>query len=442
MKIHFLGIGGIGNSALARYYLKKGYQVSGCDTQSSLVTSLLKKEGVKIFKDHSPSHISKQISFLVYSNAIPSSNPEILKAKELKIPCKSYPEALGEITKEYFTIAIAGTHGKGTTCAMLSLILIEAGFDPTVFIGTLLKEFGFSNYREGKSKYLILEADEYKDAFLNYFPSALIITTIDKDHLDYFKNFKNILKSFKNLILKLPQEGILVLNRDDEGIKKLLREKPPFPKNTFICSISQKKEVSLLKKAVKIPGAHNLSNALLALTLARALKIKDDISLLALSKYQGAWRRFEKKEIKIGENKAFIVSDYAHHPREIEATLNSATEAFEGKKIWVIFQPHQRQRTFLLFREFVKVFEKFFKEKKVEKILFDEIFEVAGREKKSLKISSKDLVLELQKRTKNFEDILFLPQKKIIQFLKRVNLKDKVVLVLGAGDIYRLFEKP
>jgi UDP-N-acetylmuramate--alanine ligase len=442
MKVHFLGIGGIGVSALARYYLNKGYQVSGCDTQSSLVTSLLQKEGVKIFKNHSPSHISKKISLLVYSNAISPSNPEILKAKKLKIPCKSYPEALGEITKKYFTIAIAGTHGKGTTCAMLSLILIEAGFDPTVFIGTLLKEFGLSNYRPGKSKYLILEADEYKDAFLNYSPSALIITTIDEDHLDYFKNFKNILKSFKNLILKLPKDGILVLNKDDQGTKKLLKEKLSLPQNTFFCSISHKKEISFLKKALQIPGKHNLSNALLALTLARALKIKDEISLSALSKYQGAWRRFEKKEVKIRKNKVLIVSDYAHHPREIEATLNSANEAFKGKKIWVIFQPHQRQRTFFLFKEFVKVFEKFFKEKRVEKIIFDEIFEVAGREKRSLKISSKDLVFELQKRTGNSKDILFLPQKRIIEFLKNFDLKDKVILVLGAGDIYRIFEKP
>ena len=192
MKIHFIGIGGIGVSALAQYYLAKGEQVSGSDLASSEITELLKRKGAKIIIDQNAKNITKNIDLVIYSPAVKEDNPELKEAKNLGIKCLSYPEVLGELTKKYFTIAITGTHGKSTTTAMVALLLIKAGFDPTVIVGTKLKEFNNSNFRMGKSKYLIIEACEHEESFLNYWPKAAVITNIEKDHLDYYKNLNNI----------------------------------------------------------------------------------------------------------------------------------------------------------------------------------------------------------------------------------------------------------
>ena len=205
--VHFIGIGGIGVSALARYFLSKGNIISGSDTSPSELTDQLKKEGIKIFIGHKPVNIAKGVDLIIHSAAIKKDNPEIKKAEQLGIPFKSYAEALGELAQQYKTIAIAGAHGKSTTTAMASLVFIKAGLDPTVIIGTKLKEFtppaGGNNFRSGKSKLLIIEADEYKSSFLNYSPKIIVLTCLDRDHLDYFKNLGNIIKTFEKFIKKL-----------------------------------------------------------------------------------------------------------------------------------------------------------------------------------------------------------------------------------------------
>ncbi|PIU98484.1 UDP-N-acetylmuramate--L-alanine ligase, partial [Candidatus Wolfebacteria bacterium CG03_land_8_20_14_0_80_40_12] len=180
--IHFVGIGGIGTSALARWFLKHNRQVSGSDAIASEITRQLKKEGVKIFIGHKAKNLSPKTELVIYSAAIPADNPEIKKAKELRFPVRSYAEILGELTKRYKTIAVAGAHGKSTATCLSSLVLIKAGFDPTVIIGTKLKEFKNSNFRNGESEYLVVEADEHNNSFSNYFPSAAIITNIDREH--------------------------------------------------------------------------------------------------------------------------------------------------------------------------------------------------------------------------------------------------------------------
>jgi len=187
-KVHFMGIGGIGVSALARYYLARGHLVTGSDLVSSEITQALKKDGARI--SIGKNIIPKDANLIIYSPAV--------KIQKMKIPALSYPEALGQLTKEYFTIAVSGTHGKTTTCAMLALILIRAGFDPTVIIGTKLKEFNNTNFRIGKSKYLLIEADEHFASFLNYWPKAIAITNIEADHLDFYKNLKNIKTAFRS----------------------------------------------------------------------------------------------------------------------------------------------------------------------------------------------------------------------------------------------------
>ena len=220
MKIHFIGIGGIGVSALARYYLKKGYIVSGSDLVASEITKALEKLEAKIFiGKHKAKNLAKDVDLVVYSPAVPKDNPELLKAKSYKLKTKSYPQALGELTKKHFTIAVCGSHGKSTVAAMIGLVLTKARLDPTVILGTKLREFRDSNCRVGKGNYLVIEADEYKESFLNYWPKVIVLLNIEYDHPDYFKNLAHYVKTFEKFVLHLPKDGILVANRDDKNTK-------------------------------------------------------------------------------------------------------------------------------------------------------------------------------------------------------------------------------
>ena len=460
MNIHFIGIGGIGVSALAQYYLAKGHKVSGSDLVFSEIIEILKKKGAKIsIGKHNSKNLPKNADLIIYSPAVKPNNPELKIAKEKEIKYKSYPQALGKLTKKYFTIAVSGTHGKSTVTAMLSLVLIKAGLDPTVILGTKLKEFNRSNFRIGKRQYLIIEADEWQAAFLKYFPKIIVLTNIEREHLDYYKNLNHIIKTYREFVSHLPKEGTLVMNGDDKNIKSILQGQTSFVGSTSTYSLKQK-ETQKLKKILKIPGEHNVSNALAVLKTARILKIPDKISYQALSEYQGSWRRFEIKKAKINNLSFTVISDYAHHPTEVKATLEAVKEKFKNRKIWLVFQPHQYQRTFYLFKDFVKVLRQAPKESKhptgqapkeskhptgqapkksfVNKIIITDIFDVAGREtqKTKEKVNSKKLV-----RAIDIPSVIYLTKDKIIDYLKK-NLKSgEVVIIMGAGDIYKLAEQ-
>jgi len=408
LKIHFIGIGGIGVSALAQYYLAKGHKVSGSDLVSSEITDSLKKKGVKITIGRNT--IPKNIDLLIYSPAVKIRN---LKTK---IPALSYPQALGELTKKYFTIAVCGSHGKSTVAAMIGILLQRAGLDPTVIIGTKLKEFGDSNCRIGNSQYLVIEADEHFASFLNYWPKIIVITNIEADHLDYYKNIKNIKKAFNEFVSHLPEDGALIDLRNQSKLRDFVNP-----------SIDMRK----LRRILKIPGEHNVFNSLAALAVARVLKIPDRISFKALASYKGSWRRFEEKTIKLNAKRHTLISDYGHHPTQIEVTLKATKEKYPRKKIWCVYQPHQYQRTYYLFNDFVKVF----RQAAVDKIIITDIYDVAGREEKSIKqkVNSEKLVRAVKK-----QNVIYLPKQKIIDYLKK-NLQDgEVVIVMGAGDIYNI----
>src|SRR3990167_8365950 len=249
MIIHFIGIGGIGVSALARYYREKGHEVSGSDLASSEITQGLEKLGVKIaIGESSGLNVAPETDLVVYSPAVQKDNAERLRAKELAIPCKSYPECLGELTKQYYTIAISGTHGKSTTTSMIALLLTKAGFDPTVIVGTKVREFGNSNCRVGKSKYLVIEADEHFASFLNYWPKIIVLTTIEADHLDYWKTLKNLVRGFQQYTTHIPKDGTLIVNKDDKNIQSILKKS-----KTKIQGYSLKqKEASVLQRILKV----------------------------------------------------------------------------------------------------------------------------------------------------------------------------------------------
>ena len=469
MKIHFIGIGGIGVSALARYYLQTASTVTGSDLSESEILDALRKEGAKIDSSLQKFPISnfqfsnkfQKPDLVIYTPAVEKDNPELKMYQEMGIRCQSYPEALGELTKKYFTIAVSGAHGKSTTTSMLALVLIKAGLDPTVIVGTKLKEFGDSNFRLGKSKYLLIEADEWNASFLNYWPKVIALTNIDREHLDYYHNLKNVIKSFRDYIFHLPKEGVLVANNDDKNIFQIINPKSqipnpkrfdklsvlsetegkiPNPKSQILnfkirkFSIKQK-EAKEIKKILKVPGKHNVYNALAVLETARALGVKDKITYKALSEYKGVWRRFEESKLVIGHWSLVIISDYAHHPNEVKATLEAAREKYPKSRIWCVFQPHQYLRTYLLFKDFVKIFRQAQNDYLIDKMIVTDIYSVAGRESEEIKnkINSEKLVKKTNKK-----NVVYIKESDVKNYLLK-NIKDiEVLIVMGAGAIYKL----
>ncbi len=426
-KVYFIGIGGIGMSALARYFLSEGWKVSGSDISPSSITEELKKDGVTVYigkqsannLSGSPStnsgtknYISRAKSrgyptLVVYNNAIQKTNPEMLAAEKLGVALRSYPEVIGELTKKYKTIALAGSHGKSTTTAMTTLILLEAGYDPTVIIGTKLKELGGRNFRKGNGGWLVLEADEWKAAFLNYHPFVATITNVDKEHLDFYKNFANVKKTF-------------------EEFKKLCQ--------SVVERSKDPKLAAEIKKILKVPGDHNLSNALNAYAVAEYVGIPKVTILHALSKYEGAWRRMEYRgKLKVLSSKleVNVYDDYGHHPSEIKATLAAFKQKWPKNPLICVFQAHQAHRLKALFPEFKGAF------KAADKVILFPTYEVTGREQ--LTTGKKSTTDQLTSKLAQAIGAQYLRVPEELPALVRSIVKsyrsNVIVVMMGAGDI-------
>jgi UDP-N-acetylmuramate--alanine ligase len=319
-------------------------------------------------------------------------------------------------------------HGKSTTTAMIGLMLEKAGLDPTVIVGTRLREWGNSNFRAGKGRYLVIEADEYDRSFLNYWPKVLVLLNIEEKHLDtYTEGLADIMATFGKYLSHLPAGGVLVANGEDENVEKLLGQ---MPVEQFKIERYNSDAVSGLN--LKVPGRHNISNANAALAVARILGIDEKIAIESLNNFSGAWRRMEYK----GEiNGAKVFDDYGHHPTEIAATLSGAKELVgRNGKLWCVFQPHQYHRTFDLFDKFVSAFGA------ADKVVLLPIYSVAGREDEEIKkqVSSERLTLRLQAQGKK-EDVVYKQDfNKTEAYLKESLQVGDVCLIMGAGDIYKL----
>ena len=452
---YFSGIGGIGVSAIAKIWLKLDKKIRGSDPVSSEIIKDLKERGVKIYPQPSKNHISKGVDILIYSPAVPFNNPERVRARELKIPEMSYPEVLGEISKEKKTIAISGTHGKSTTTALIGLILTAAKIDPTVIVGSQVKSFGWDgNLRLGKSKYFVAEACEYRAHMLNINPRGIVLTNLEADHLDYYKDLNDIIKHFEKFVLRLPKGGLLVYNSDNSGCRKLLNVNLKnklkklgikifdyglltsdhcYAKNIEIKNGKQYFEIIYQKKSLgrftlAVPGEFNIYNALAAVCLSLQFGVKKEIIKKVLNNYHGIWRRFEI----VGKLKnKIVISDYAHHPTAVKNTIQATKEYYPNKKLLVVFQPHHHNRTKKLFKEFLECFNDLTKN---DLLILNEIYDVTGREEnKDQNISSKNIVKKLT--NKNFSSLYSKDlncTKKLI--LKKVKDFD-VVLIMGAGDV-------
>lgn len=419
-KVHFIGIGGIGISAIARMFMLEGKEVSGSDRGASLVTDELAKLGAKIFLEQKAENISDDVDLVIYTIAISEDNSEFIRAKELGVPVLTYPEALGLISAQKYTIAVSGTHGKTTTTAMLAKIFIDAGLDPTVIVGSLLIDQK-SNFIAGQSKYFITEACEYKRSFLNLSPQVVIITNIDTDHLDYYKDLADIQSAFVSLVEKIPADGYLVCDKNDSTLAPILLAAK--------CQILDYSSSSTSKLTLKQPGEHMKKDASAALAISKALGISEEKILKSLSEFSGTWRRFEfKGQTKNGAN---IYDDYAHHPTEILASLNGARQMLgPGKKMVVAFQPHLFSRTKLLLEDFSNSFSN------ADTVVIPDIY--ASREVDDGSIKSQDLVDLIKAKGKeaiyasNFSEVQKILQEKTGQ--------GDMVVTMGAGDIFKVGE--
>jgi len=344
MKIFCSGIGGIGLSAYASLQSARGHEVSGSDRSDSPLLQDLRSQGITVSLQQDGSAVPLDADLFVYSEAIPNDALERRKAEELGIPMQSYFQALGTISKDAFVIAVCGTHGKSSTTAMVARLLMETGNDPTVIVGTKMRELGGKNWRCGKSDFFVLEACEYRRSFHFLFPDIALMTNVDGDHFDAYPTMDAYREAFLTFLRRLPEKGIVITHGADRDAMEIAVRS-----GRTVVDADTYPAISL-----KTPGEHMRQNARLALALAKNLGIEDWEAREALRGFAGTWRRMEDRGTT--EAGVTVIDDYAHHPVEIRATLAAMKEAYPQRRIIVVFQPHTHDRTRTLYDEFTRAF--------------------------------------------------------------------------------------
>lgn len=412
-RIHFIGIGGIGMSALARHFLSEKKIVSGSDRAASIVTEALEKAGVTFFSEQTAENISPDIELVIYTEAMSQDHPELVEARAKNIPTINYFDALGLAMNPYHLIAVAGTHGKTTTTAMLTDIFEAGEKDPTAIIGSLRAKTGI-NYRAGKSKYALVEACEYKRDFLSLQPDVLVITNLELEHVDCYKNLQEVQDAFRQLISQVSEDGAVIANLTDPNILPVIED-------------CDRRVVDYMKwfnpqLQLRQPGVHNRLNAAAALAAAVQEKIDDGIAQEAIRSFAGTWRRFEYKGDVQG---ADLYDDYAHHPTEIIATVSAARELYPDKKIITVFKPHTFARTAEFFSEFAKSFSG------VDQALFLPIY--AARAEEKGEVSSRELAVKTMDFVSHAQ--YFEAHEQVAAYVRAHATPGTVILIMGAGDV-------
>lgn len=369
IKVHFIGIGGIGMSGIAEVLLDFGFKVSGSDLSESAVTENLKKKGAEVYLGHARENI-KNCTTIVYSSAINEKNPEIIEARENNIPLMRRAEMLAELMRLKHGIAIAGTHGKTTTTSFLATILQESEYDPTYIIGGIVDNLK-GNAKVGKGRYLVAEADESDGSFLLLNPVMSVVTNIDFDHMEFYKTEENLLNSFERFMNKIPFYGLCALNAHDEKIKSLIpkMKKPWVTFGIDIESDFQAKNLiykdftttfdlyfkgKLVEKIIlSLPGRHNILNSLGAIALAHHMGLGFDTIASSITKFKGVNRRFQ---LLLEKGDFELLDDYGHHPTEIKETLSTLRKIRENKKVVAVFEPHRFTRTKDCWNDFIESF--------------------------------------------------------------------------------------
>lgn len=444
-RVHFVGIGGISMSGLAEFLLRNGYEVTGSDVLDSYIIKDLRSKGIKVDIGHNGSNVVGA-NLVVYTSAITTistndENPEISEAKKRGIPLMNRAVLMGQIMEGFpQAIGIAGTHGKTTATSMLSLIMMEAQLDPTIFLGGKLDEIG-GNVRVGKSSNFLVEACEFSGSFLEMSPYMAVILNIDNDHLDYFKDMDEIYDTFMEFANLVPNQGFVVGSADDPMVSKLLKG---IDRRTISFSIGGQadwvaeeieynsvgypsfratyKGQDMGWFSLNVPGKHNVYNALAAIATAWASGVSVEVIKKGLAAYKGTHRRFEIKGVVEGVT---VIDDYGHHPTEIRATLEAA-QNYPHKKLWCVFQPYTFSRTKLLFDDFVDAFHD------AHEVIITDI--MGGREQDTGEIHALDLVNAIKETG---QACRYLPTfEDVVDFLSGNTQSGDVVITTGCGNVY------
>ena len=442
--IHLVGIGGIGLSAIARLLLDRGYAVSGSDLHHSPITHDLERRRATVYEGHREQNVSGTDALIV-SSAIPEDNPEVVAAKRAGIPVFRRGQALAWLMKDRCGIAVAGTHGKTTVSAMIGLILRDASLDPTIIVGGIVPELG-SNAREGNGPHFVIEADEYDRTFLELSPQVVVVTSIEMDHPDCYTDLEDMTQAFVRFLQGVPAYGFVMACGDDPQVREALRQTEVGIVSTYgLGSEVQWRATDIRQNTLggsdflvtageeqrgrfelRIPGIHNVCNALAAIGIADHLGLDLALARDTLERFRGVGRRFEVK----GEWQGItVVDDYAHHPSEIKATLTGARQRYDGRRIWVVFQPHTYSRTKALLTEFASAFDD------ADQVIVTPIY--AAREQDTFDIEASDLVGAM-----NHTSVTQLSDlSEVAAWLAHWLTPGDVLITMGAGDVWRVGEE-
>jgi UDP-N-acetylmuramate--alanine ligase len=439
-----IGIGGIGMSGIAEVLLAMNFKVSGSDRSLSEVTDRLASLGAEIYEGHSEQNL-KDVDVVVYSSAVTLDNVEIQEALRRKIPVIKRSEMLAELMRLRYGIGIAGTHGKTTTTSMVGLVLLEAGFDPTVIVGGKLSGLGGTNARLGKGEFIVVEADEFDRSFLQLTPVIAAITTLEKEHLDIYKDLDDIKAAFVEFANKVPFYGFVVLCLDEEGLREIL---PQINRKVITYGTSAQADVRaydisfseihskfkvkyngefLGEIELNVPGIHNIKNSLVAVTIAKELGVDFSIIQSALKKFTGVYRRFE---IKAEVDGIMVIDDYAHHPTEVSATLSAIRSGWD-RRVVAVFQPHLYTRTRDFYSDFAKAF------------LDSDVFictDVYPAREVPIQGVTGQMITDAAEKF-GHKNVIYVPDKNQIpdKLLEIVKPGD-IVITMGAGDIWKFGE--
>lgn len=455
-RVHCVGIGGIGMSAIAKYLKVKGVVVTGSDATHSDITHELIAMGIPVAVPYAQTGVPRMADLLIYSEAVPTENQDREAARTRGVPERSGGEFLGILTAGMKTVAIAGTNGKSTTTAMVGLILEAAGVDPTIIVGCKVPSLPMGNVRVGASEWLVLEADEYRAKFLQYAPYLAAVTNIEADHFDFYSGIDEISKAFQQFIEHVPDSGIVILNGDDPVSRDDLHPAVPPVTYGFNGNASLVAEDLVVQAGrqrfhvrhteghgkvlgeimLRVPGRFNVSNALCATAVCLSLGVRFDVIAETLARFPGIWRRFEyvgkipQRVLPAREpDRPVVISDYGHHPTAITGTIAAAREFYPGRRILLLFQPHQHSRTVRLFDQFVSAL------RNPDLAVVTDVFAVAGREEGET-VSSADLVAAANKEG---AQALYGGDLDASAQTVRTHVRPgDVVIVMGAGNVDRV----
>lgn len=441
--IHFVGIGGAGMCGIAEVLANQGYAVSGSDIKESAVTKRLESLGVTVFIGHDSQNI-KNADVIVVSSAIDKTNPEIQTALQARLPVVRRADMLGELMRYRHSIAVAGAHGKTTTTSLLTMILTEAGLDPTYVIGGKLNASG-KNASLGGSRYLVAEADESDASFLSLRPMAAIVTNIDEDHMDTYEgSFEKLKQAYIQFLQNMPFYGLAVICGDDEELYGMIDD---IARPVLTFGLKEHNDVQAvdlvvdgtrthftvlrknrepLKLTLNIPGEHNVYNALAAITLATDEGVDDDAIVRAVSKFAGVGRRFEQQaDVAVDGGNVLLIDDYGHHPAEVSATIKAARQSYPDRRLVMMFQPHRYSRTRDCFDEFVAVLSG------VDELILLDVY--SAGEEPIVGADSKALARSI--RLRGEVEPTLVDKGELATTMKRILRANDLLITQGAGNV-------